>query len=237
AIAAAFSLLTSRGADDPQCDQALSVLGAVACVGVPLAILLPKNGVSVFDIDDGLVKFGFVIWAVLAPGLALMTALTRRRSGLAFAFGVGVAQLGLTAALLQDMTTSGGSVTGGLSPNNTAIYHWGALASVVLTAAAMAKVVRSTATVNFSVGANVGGYTAQQYPPQQYSPQPGYPANYQQPSPPVAQPVVQPVAQPVAQPAGQWSPDPYGRHQYRLWDGQRWTANVADNGVVSNDPV
>ncbi len=37
------------------------------------------------------------------------------------------------------------------------------------------------------------------------------------------------------QPAN-WSPDPTGRHEYRYWDGQRWTDVVADAGVQSNDP-
>ncbi|HEY6531499.1 MAG TPA: STAS/SEC14 domain-containing protein [Acidimicrobiales bacterium] len=34
----------------------------------------------------------------------------------------------------------------------------------------------------------------------------------------------------------QWAPDPYGRHQHRWWDGERWTAYVGDNGMTSTDP-
>lgn len=34
---------------------------------------------------------------------------------------------------------------------------------------------------------------------------------------------------------GQWAPDPYGRHQYRWYDGSRWTAQVSDSGLVSHD--
>ncbi len=34
-----------------------------------------------------------------------------------------------------------------------------------------------------------------------------------------------------------WEPDPTGRHQYRWWDGQRWTHHVADAGVVTADPL
>ena len=34
-----------------------------------------------------------------------------------------------------------------------------------------------------------------------------------------------------------WESDPTGRHQYRWWDGERWTDQVADNGVQSVDPV
>jgi hypothetical protein len=45
-----------------------------------------------------------------------------------------------------------------------------------------------------------------------------------------------PAAQPQAPPAG-WNPDPSGRHQHRYWDGARWTASVADNGVTTEDPL
>ena len=34
-----------------------------------------------------------------------------------------------------------------------------------------------------------------------------------------------------------WQPDPSGRHQYRWWDGDRWTHHVADDGVANSDPV
>ncbi|WP_420637494.1 RDD family protein [Candidatus Poriferisocius sp.] len=34
-----------------------------------------------------------------------------------------------------------------------------------------------------------------------------------------------------------WEPDPTGRHQYRWFDGQQWTDQVADDGVQSTDPV
>ena len=34
-----------------------------------------------------------------------------------------------------------------------------------------------------------------------------------------------------------WAPDPLGRHQYRYWDGTQWTEHVADNGVISIDPL
>jgi len=34
-----------------------------------------------------------------------------------------------------------------------------------------------------------------------------------------------------------WYPDPAGRHQYRYWTGSVWTADVADSGRVSVDPL
>jgi Protein of unknown function (DUF2510) len=38
-------------------------------------------------------------------------------------------------------------------------------------------------------------------------------------------------------PAPGWHPDPTTRHQYRYWDGARWTDDVADGGVASTDPL
>ena len=40
----------------------------------------------------------------------------------------------------------------------------------------------------------------------------------------------------AAVPAGQWAADPSGRHQYRWWDGTRWTEHVSSNGVAGIDP-
>lgn len=34
-----------------------------------------------------------------------------------------------------------------------------------------------------------------------------------------------------------WLPDPTARHQYRWWDGTKWTATVADNGQESTDSL
>lgn len=34
-----------------------------------------------------------------------------------------------------------------------------------------------------------------------------------------------------------WLPDPGGAHAYRLWDGEAWTARVADAGVETQDPI
>ncbi len=34
-----------------------------------------------------------------------------------------------------------------------------------------------------------------------------------------------------------WHPDPTGRHEYRYWDGQSWTAYVSDGGITGSDPV
>ena len=34
-----------------------------------------------------------------------------------------------------------------------------------------------------------------------------------------------------------WEPDPTGRHQYRWWDGEVWTDQVADDGVQAVDAI
>jgi hypothetical protein len=46
------------------------------------------------------------------------------------------------------------------------------------------------------------------------------------------------TAQPAPRPwvPAQWAADPHGRHQHRWWDGERWTAYVADDGVTTTDP-
>jgi Protein of unknown function (DUF2510) len=38
-------------------------------------------------------------------------------------------------------------------------------------------------------------------------------------------------------PAPGWHADPTSRHQYRYWDGTRWTDDVADGGVASTDSL
>jgi uncharacterized protein YxjI len=40
---------------------------------------------------------------------------------------------------------------------------------------------------------------------------------------------------PGQHPAG-WYPDPFGRHESRYWDGQRWTEHVASHGRQAVDP-
>ena len=41
-----------------------------------------------------------------------------------------------------------------------------------------------------------------------------------------------PAAPPLPPVAPQWAKDPTGRHEYRYWNGMRWTAQVASGGIV-----
>ena len=45
-----------------------------------------------------------------------------------------------------------------------------------------------------------------------------------------------PARLPQEPPPG-WYPDPSGRHQYRFFTGQDWTADVVDNGVHSTEAL
>ena len=58
------------------------------------------------------------------------------------------------------------------------------------------------------------------------------------PAPAAAPAPPPPVAAPAAAPgAPGWAADPYGRHQWRYWDGNRWTDQVADGSTQSTDPA
>lgn len=61
-------------------------------------------------------------------------------------------------------------------------------------------------------------------------PAPARPAPAPAPPPPVAAPAAAPGAP-------GWAADPYGRHQWRYWDGDRWTDQVADGSTQSTDPA
>jgi TM2 domain-containing membrane protein YozV len=58
-------------------------------------------------------------------------------------------------------------------------------------------------------------------------------ASPQAPNPAVGSPIMPP---PAGIPAS-WLVDPTGRHQYRYFDGSKWTEHVSDNGQASVDPV
>jgi hypothetical protein len=44
------------------------------------------------------------------------------------------------------------------------------------------------------------------------------------------------VSQPQTWPHA-WYPDPTGRHDHRWWDGEAWTAHIADAGLAGIDPL
>jgi hypothetical protein len=58
-------------------------------------------------------------------------------------------------------------------------------------------------------------------------------ASPQAPNPAAGSPIMPP---PAGIPAS-WLVDPTGRHQYRYFDGSKWTEHVSDNGQASVDPV
>jgi Protein of unknown function (DUF2510) len=55
---------------------------------------------------------------------------------------------------------------------------------------------------------------------------------------PAPAPAAAPTMTPAAAPGSPgWASDPYGRHQWRYWDGTRWTDQVADGSTQSTDPA
>src|SRR3954447_5100734 len=38
------------------------------------------------------------------------------------------------------------------------------------------------------------------------------------------------------QPVAAWYPDPFGRHEFRYWDGGQWTPHVTSRGRQEIDP-
>jgi hypothetical protein len=54
--------------------------------------------------------------------------------------------------------------------------------------------------------------------------------------PPVAPGTASEHEQPPPTPPPMWAKDPTGRHEFRYWDGGRWTDYVADDGTESRDP-
>jgi hypothetical protein len=49
-------------------------------------------------------------------------------------------------------------------------------------------------------------------------------------------PAASPLAGSTQSSSGRWTTDPYDRHQYRYWDGSKWTAHVGDVGSLGVDP-
>jgi Protein of unknown function (DUF2510) len=45
------------------------------------------------------------------------------------------------------------------------------------------------------------------------------------------------VSLPAPPSGARWAPDPTRRHEFRLWDGQRWTGDVSDGGIAGSDPL
>jgi hypothetical protein len=102
-------------------------------------------------------------------------------------------------------------------------------------------------------GGSYGGYTGSvppgMPPPSYQQPTYGQPTygqptygqpTYGEPAPWGAPPPSSPASPPPPAPASvqaNWYPDPSGKHQYRYYDGSRWTDDVSDNGIALKDPL
>lgn len=162
-MAASGALGVIGGANDgaAKCNEHLSLIGAAMFVGAPLAILLPADGFNpLSDIDDGLIKFGLVLWALLAPLLAIAATLSRSVSGVAFGAGVALAHLGSGVAMMQSDDGSSG-FTGSFGTGHDALFQWTALGALLLTIAALIGALGGQATDSgastAAAAAGVGG--------------------------------------------------------------------------------
>lgn len=131
ALGAAFK--SAPPASAPTFNQGLCLLAAVSFLGVPAALLLARHGVSVWDIDDGLIKLGFVVWALLPTAVAVYAVLTRRAVGVAVSAGVA---LGLAGMVLFDLArddSGAKNLLAGFEVRYPGLYNLVVVAALVLT--------------------------------------------------------------------------------------------------------
>ena len=185
-----------------------ATLAGLAFVGVPLSLLLPENGVSVWDFPDNAVKASVIAWAVLAPLVGFAAAMGRTRGGVALALGVAIGHFGVVVALARsDWEFDDGSTS---LVMREPIFVGSVVAAVVLCVLALV------------LAPGVLSPTAQAMA--EHAPTPAGIA-----APP---PVVDLTTTEVT---GRWDEDPFGRHQLRWFDGHRWTERVMNNLVETQD--
>ena len=194
----------------------LVVLAGAVSLGVPLALLLPRDGFGVLDLGDGATKAAYVVWAMLAPGVAFVVGLTRTRVAVATVVGISLGHVALSVSALVERDRDLGVNFAQGNLFNETLYHVVAVVAALLAMVGLALASTSTPTA----GATQPGYVVQPYG---YSEQPAV-AGWS-------------AGDVAAVPAGQWAADPFGRHELRWWDGLQWTESVSDRGVVSADPA
>ena len=192
----------------PAPQTVFATLAGLAFVGVPLSLLLPENGVSVWDFPDNAVKASVIAWAVLAPLVGFAAAMSRTRGGVALALGVAIGHFGVVAALARsDWKFDDGSTS---LVMREPIFVGCMVAAVVLCV--------------LSLVLSPGALSPEAAMMTEHAPTPAGIA-----APP---PVVDLTTTEVA---GRWDEDPYGRHQLRWFDGHRWTDRVMNDLVENQD--
>ena len=115
-------------------NPAVATFAAISFAGVPLAILLPEDGFSVFDIGDGVLEGAMFVFALASPLLAVIGALSRSRTGMAVASGVSIGHLGVVVGMAVQKQNQGDQLLSGFSVSHEGLYNFSVVASVILCA-------------------------------------------------------------------------------------------------------
>ena len=115
-------------------NPAVATFAAISFAGVPLAILLPEDGFSVFDIGDGVLEGAMFVFALASPLLAVIGALSRSRTGMAVASGVSIGHLGVVVGMAVQKQNQGDQLLSGFSVSHEGLYSFSVVASVILCA-------------------------------------------------------------------------------------------------------
>lgn len=188
-------------------NPALCAIGGIAFIGAGAAILLPENGVSILDIEDGLLKASAIAWAVVSPAAGLFAAVSKVRARVGFAAGVALGHLGMVLGMAMQNANEGSGIGAGFNVSNEGLYNVSVIVSALLVGVALLMNAQEGGSVMTGAVGGVGSAGAARVG-----------ASGATASPP------------------QWATDPFGRHQLRYFDGRQWTASVSDNGAVSTDP-
>jgi|GEM_PF-6685010 len=108
----------------------LLIAGAASLAGVPLALLTESNGSSIWDVPDGWIQLGLVLFAVVPVGLAAAGFLRKNLLGVGFAIGVTLA-LGCISIGAHSNSSDVGSSGTFVSANQT-IFDLSVIAAFVL---------------------------------------------------------------------------------------------------------
>lgn len=140
AVFVAIGTGSRRAAGDEMSGMPVAcVLGSLAFLGVPLALLLPNDGFSVFDIGDPWMEAGIVVWAIVPPMVGLLFALTRRRLAVGLAFGVALGQGGLVIAMAMGRVGGGSMLFQVFGVGREGLFNGSVVAAIVLCGLGLAQ--------------------------------------------------------------------------------------------------
>jgi hypothetical protein len=212
----------------------LAFLGAAAATASAAGLLLPNDGVSIFDVDSTPIKIAYVGFAAVVALGAIAGFMSQRASGAAIGVGCALTPLGLWLAdVLDDDEFGSGGVLAGLTDGNVALVAGGAIVAVIVGVIAMARTTSAPEPFGTSMAPVPTSPARPDSAPTEHFETFGWTADTYAGASAERSPVA--AAEPVA--AAGWHPDPYGRHALRYWDGSAWTEHVANGTETGIDDV